>query len=95
MLSSSFDICEFIQKVEGRCDQEMIYLADQEATAAERYLYRRGCRQPDTQADEHCRNARHYAVVLKDLVLYLRYGVLTRSVRELGLGLPEPAGRFC
>ena len=88
MLSSSFDISEFIRKVEGHSDQEIIYLADQEATAAERFLYKnRKCRQARNNYD-NCRDARHYAVLLKDFVLYMRYGVLTHSVRMLGLTLP-------
>ena len=88
MLSSSFDMPEFIKQVKGHSDQEIIYLADQEATAAERYLYRqRKCRQKISNAED-CAAARHYAVLLKDFVLYMRYGILTHSVRELHLTLP-------
>ncbi len=88
MLSSSFDISEFIKQVKGHSDQEIIYLADQEATATERYLYRqRKCRQKISNTEDYT-DARHYAVLLKDFVLYMRYGVLTHSVRELHLTLP-------
>ena len=88
MLSSSFDISEFIKRVKGHSDQEIIFLADQEATATERYLYRhRNCQQKVSKAED-CADARHYAVLLKDFVLYMRYGVLTHSVRELHLTLP-------
>ena len=38
MLSSSFDISEFMKKVEGHSNQEIIYMADLEATAAERFI---------------------------------------------------------
>jgi hypothetical protein len=95
MLSSSFDISEFIKKVKGHCDQELIYLADQEATAAERYIYKhQGCHQKMSDAAD-CEGARHYVVLLKDIVLYLRHGVQTRLVRELYPGLQELAGRPC
>ena len=87
MLSSSFDISEFIRKVKGHSNQEIIYLADQEATAAERYLYKcKRCRNAEEEADE-CTNLRQYTLLLKDFVLYMRHGVLTRSVRELDVSL--------
>jgi len=95
MLSSSFDISEFIRKVEGRCDQEIIYLADKEATAAERYIYKRQKCMQKNNGTLDCADAGHYALLLKDIVLYLRYGVQTRSVRELDLCLPELDGRPC
>jgi hypothetical protein len=93
MLSSSFDISEFIKKVEGHSEQEIIYLADQEATAAERYLYKhRRCRNGGEDADD-CINVRQYAIFLKDFVIYIRHGVLTRSVRELDVIMPGWFGR--
>jgi hypothetical protein len=95
MLSSSFDISEFIMKVEGHSNQEIIYLADQEATAAERYLYKnRSCRDAEEDSDE-CTSVRQYALLLKDFVIYMRYGVLTRSVRELDANIPERIERHC
>jgi hypothetical protein len=95
MLSSSFDISEFIKKVEGHSDQEIIYLADQEATAAERYLYKnRRCRNGGEDS-EHCSNVRRYALLLKDFVIYIRHGVLTRSVRELDVAMPDWLVRHC
>lgn len=95
MLSSSFDISEFLTEVKGHSQQEIIYLADQEATETERYVYKhRKCRQGMNPAED-CADARHYAVLLKDFVLYMRYGVLTHSVRELGLILPESLEQPC
>lgn len=95
MLSSSFDISEFLQQVEGHSRQEMIYMADQEATETERYLYKhKKCRQ-DVSGTEDCADARHYAVLLKDFVLYMRYGVLTHSVRNLGMALPASSEQTC
>ena len=88
MLSSSFDISEFIRKVEGHSDQKIILMADEEATAAERYLYRhQGCRNAGRNSEE-CVNIRKYVSLLKDFVLYIRHGVLTRLVRELDVTLP-------
>jgi hypothetical protein len=88
MLSSSFDISEFIRKVEGHSDREIVFLADQEAIAAERYLFRcRECRDTE-QNSEECASVRQYALLLKDVVLYIRHGVITRLVRELDVILP-------
>ena len=95
MLSSSFDISEFLKKVTGHTDQEIIYLADQEATATERYIYKHAnCRQQMDDSGD-CADARHYALLLKDFVLYIRYGVLTQSVRHLDLALPVSVERQC
>ena len=102
MLSSSFDISEFIDKVKGHSDQEIIYMADREATAAERYVHQHKCKsdsdrtiKADAAGDARCEpytvllHARHYVVLLKDFVQYMRYGVLTQSVRRLDLDLPD------
>jgi hypothetical protein len=95
MLSSSFDISEFIKKVEGHSDLEIIYLADQEATAAERYLYKhRRCRHSEEGSDD-CLNVRQYAMLLKDFVIYIRYGVISRSVRELDANITDRIVRHC
>jgi hypothetical protein len=95
MLSSSFDISEFIRKVEGHSDQKIILMADEEATAAERYLYRhQGCRNAGRNSEE-CVNIRKYVSLLKDFVLYIRHGVLTRLARELDLTLPDTLERHC
>jgi hypothetical protein len=88
MLSESFDISEFISKVEGQSDQEIIYMADLEATAAERHLYKH-------KRDENFENAKNYATLLKDVVLYLRYGIRTHSVRQLGPLSLNNTGRAC
>jgi hypothetical protein len=93
MLSSSFDISEFVQKVKGHCDEEIIYLADQEATAAERYIYKHTKCRKNNGSTENCADVRNYAVLLKDIVLYMRYGVLTRSVRRMELALPQSGER--
>ncbi len=86
MLSSSFSISEFINKVKGHTDQEIIYMADQEATAAERCCIKPG-------VSENGENARNYSLLLKDVVLYMRHGILTHSARKLNLDQVMPMGR--
>lgn len=88
MLSTSFDICEFIDKVKGHNDDEIIYFADQEATEAERHLYKRA-------KVENCDNARSYVVQLKDIVLFMRYGIRTHALRRLDLRLLSTFGGHC
>ncbi|MGD9365142.1 MAG: hypothetical protein PVH87_05560 [Desulfobacteraceae bacterium] len=78
MLSSSFDICEFIDKVKDHSKHEILYLADREATEAERHLYKHSLK-------DNNEAARSYAVQLKDIVLYMRHGVRTRAVRQIDL----------
>lgn len=78
MLSSSFDICEFIDKVKGHSGQEIIFMADQEATEAERHLYKK-------YPDNHLEYARTYVTLLKDVVLYMRHGIRTQAVRRIDL----------
>ena len=88
MLSSSFDICEFIDKVKGHSNKEIIYMADQEATAVERKLYQ------STKSNDRD-NANNYVMMLKDIVLYVRHGVLTGSVRKLDFSLSDSIERQC
>ena len=88
MLSSSFDIHEFIDKVRGRSNKEIVYMADQEATAAERALYR------SAQSGDND-PANSYVMILKDIVLYMRHGVLTGSVRKLDFSLSDSIERQC
>ena len=89
MLSSSFDIYEFIDKVKGHSDQEIIYLADLEATEAERYLYK----QPKKTTDD--KSAVSYVTLLKDVVLYMRHGIRTHAVRQIDLRDLEFNGKVC
>lgn len=88
MLSTSFNIYEFIDKVKGHSDQEIIYMADLEATEAERYLYKQS-----RQADD--RSAVSYVTLLKDVVLYMRYGIRTHAVRQIDLEALDFSGKAC
>lgn len=85
MLSSSFDICEFIDKVKDHSKQEIVYLAHREATEAECHLYKDNLK-------ENNEVARSYAIPLKDIVLYMRHGVRTRAVKQIDLSLPGKSG---
>ena len=78
MLSSSFSIDEFMEKVKGHTFHEIIQTANQEATAAERIVCKH-CRQGD------CDPIVGYARCLKDFILFIRYGVRTRRMRHLNL----------
>ena len=83
MISRSFDISEFIAEVKGHSRQEIIFLADAEATAAERESYK-------TPLQKDRRRMRNYAAEIKDVILYMRHGILTRMTRLLDLrGLDE------
>ena len=78
MVSSSFDIDEFFSKIKDRSYQEIIVLADREATAGERL---------ECKTLENTERSRivHYVGCLKDFILYLRHGVRTRAIRDLDL----------
>jgi hypothetical protein len=76
MLSESFDISEFISKVKGQSELEIIHMADLEATEAERHLYKH-------KKGKNRESVKKYATTLKDFVLYMRYGVQTTSVRQI------------
>ena len=95
MISSSFDIFEFVRKVKGRCDQEIVYLADREATAAERYLYKHTRNSPPDPMPDDCADIRYYIDLLKDFISYIRYGILTQSVRQLDITIPDLLGGPC
>jgi hypothetical protein len=83
MISGSFDISEFIAEVKGHSHQEIIFLADAEATAAERESYKKHLPKDLTRM-------RNYAMGIKDVILYMRHGILTRTTRALDLrGLEE------
>lgn len=78
MLSSSFNITEFIEKVKDHSFEEIIWMTDKEATEAERYLLRI-CREGERD------RVMSYAGCLKDLILFLRHGVRTSAMRHLSL----------
>ena len=82
MLSRQYDIGEFVEKVKGCSVDEVIMLTNQEATEIERHLYK------DCPASR-CEAARNYAVSLKDFILFMRHGVVTRSTQGINLSCFE------
>ena len=78
MLSSSFNIKEFIEKAKGHTYLDIIWMADQEATAAERCFYKLGCKGDSDKM-------MYYSRCLKDFILYMRHGVRTQKIRNLQL----------
>ncbi len=78
MLSSSFNITEFIEKVKDHSFEEIIWMTDKEATEAERYLLKI-CLEGERA------KVMSYAGCLKDFILFLRHGVRTRAVKHLPL----------
>lgn len=88
MLSSSYDIFEFMDKVKDRSDQEIIYMADLEATEAERHLYKH-CKYKNNEI------AAGYVALLKDVVLYIRHGIRTHAIRRIDLAGHDLTKRVC
>ena len=76
MLSSSFDIAEFLEKVKGHSYHEIIWMTDQEATAAERQYYKKNC-------DTDCEQMMSYARSLKDFICFMRHGICTRRIQKI------------
>ena len=70
MISSSFDIREFINAVEDKEYFDIIYLTDREATEVERRLYH-----PKTSLKAKKDGSQKYANQLKNFLSFLRYDV--------------------
>ncbi len=75
MISQSCDFDEFLERVRGRDYLEIIYLADKEATEAERLKYRSRARKLDPPEACVC-----YADLLKGFIRFMRYGVKSPSM---------------
>jgi len=75
MISQSCDFDEFFESVRDRDYLDVIYLADKEATEAERLKYR--SRAGRTLCSETCLD---YADALKGFIRYMRYGVKSPSM---------------
>jgi hypothetical protein len=70
MISSDCDFSDFFAAVKDKHYQDIIYLADQEATAAERLLYRN-----EINGDQKHICREKYASILKDLVSYMQSSI--------------------
>ena len=70
MISDRCDFNEFVLKAKGRDYQEVIYLAEREATEAERRFYH-----PRLAKTEKTLCGQDYARCLKDFITFMRYGI--------------------
>ena len=70
MISSNCNFSDFVAAIKNEAYHDIIYLADQEATAVERLLYRNGIND-----DEKKKCGQRYASILKELISYMRYNV--------------------
>ena len=77
MISKSYDIKEFIEAVKDKVYLDIIYMAHQEATEAERFFYRtRSSQNPESL------ESKKYADLLKDFISYLRYTVKPADIAD-------------
>ena len=77
MISQTCDFDEFIERVRDLDYPQVIYLADKEATEAERLKYRSKTR--SLVPPEACDS---YAEALKAFIRFMRYGVKIPSMEE-------------
>jgi hypothetical protein len=77
MISPSYDIREFIHEVEDRDYEDIILMADREATVAGCLLYH-----PRSKEEARRKGAKEYATALENFIFYLRYGVKRYGVSE-------------
>jgi hypothetical protein len=77
MISQSCDFNEFLERVKNRDYLEVIYLADKEATEAERLKYRLRARRLVPPEACVC-----YADALKGFIRFMRYGVKSPSMKR-------------
>lgn len=70
MISVNCDFSHFVAAIKDKPYNDIIYLADQEATAAERLLLRNDV---DNDARKKC--GQRYASILKEFISYMRSNV--------------------
>mgnify|MGYP006288776273 FL=1 len=80
MISDRCDFDDFVSKTTGSDYHEIIYLADREATAAQRRVFHTG-----VSDDEKARCGYQYAECLKDFIAYLRYGIKPACISQEAL----------
>jgi hypothetical protein len=82
MISNSCDFGQFIEAIKETDSQDIIYLANQEATEAERGFYRKRVVKGVKKEDMI-----QYATRLKGLIFFVRYGVKPVGFGPKDLGL--------
>ena len=80
MISNRCDFNEFVMEAKGKGYQEIIYLADREATEAERRFYHAGATDNDKARCGH-----DYARCLKDFITFMRYGIKPAHIHREAL----------
>lgn len=70
MISNKCDFTHFVAAIKDKPYHDIIYLADQEATAAERLSFRNA-----VNDDERIKCGQQYATILKRLIAYMRSNV--------------------
>jgi hypothetical protein len=70
MISKNCDFKMFIEAVKNKDHMEVVYLAEQEATRAERLALR-----SPSNPEEKQKCGREYSGLLKGLIQYLRYSI--------------------
>lgn len=80
MISDRCDFDDFVSKTTGSDYHKIIYLADREATAAQRRVFRTG-----VSDDEKARCGYQYAERLKGFIAYLRYGIKPACISQEAL----------
>jgi hypothetical protein len=78
MLSLNASLAEFIDCIAELPYDDIILLADQEATAAER----RCCKRRTAGGKGQNGQMESYALLLKDFMIYMRHGVATSALRQ-------------
>lgn len=77
MISSNCDFSHFVAAIKDKTYDDIIYLADQEATAAERILFRNNA---DNNQRRKC--GQKYAAILKKLIAYMRSNVRPQNSQD-------------
>jgi hypothetical protein len=82
MLSADASLTEFVDQIADQPYDDIILLADQEATAAQRHC----CKQRTNGSPNGNGNGNgameSYVLLLKDFLLYMRHGVATKALRS-------------
>jgi hypothetical protein len=77
MISDQCDFNEFVMEAKGKGYQEIIFLADREATEAERRFY-----QPGATNQDKARCGQNYAQCLKGFITFMRYGIKPANLSQ-------------
>jgi hypothetical protein len=77
MISANCDFSHFVAAIKDKPYDDIIYLADLEATAAERLLFRN-----NVANDERRKCGQRYATILKRLIAYMRSNVRPQNKED-------------